>query len=49
MLMKRRMDSRDDYAYGWCERGKRFYALKSGGRENRVNMIAALCNKKLIA
>jgi len=29
-----------------CER---FYALKSGKREGRVNMIAALCNQKLLA
>lgn len=43
------MDSRDDYAYGWNERGARFHALKSGRRESRVNMIAALCNQQLIA
>lgn len=43
------MDSRDDYAYGWNERGERFYALKSGRREGRVNMIAALCGQQLLA
>lgn len=43
------MDSRDDYAYGWNERGARFHALKSGRREGRVNMIAALCNQQLLA
>lgn len=43
------MDSRDNYDYGWNERGVRFHALKSGRRENRVNMIAALCNCHLIA
>ena len=43
------MDSRDDYAYDWNERGERFYALKSGRRQGRVNMIAALCNRKLLA
>jgi hypothetical protein len=43
------MDNRDEYAYGWNERGQRFHALKSGRREGRVNMIAALCNQNLIA
>ena len=38
------MDNRDEYGYGWNERGQRFQALKSGRREGRVNMIAALCN-----
>jgi hypothetical protein len=23
------MDERDDYGYGWCERGKRFEAFKT--------------------
>jgi transposase len=43
------MDNRDQYAYGWNEKGQRFHALKSGRREGRVNMIAALCNHNLIA
>ncbi len=43
------MDNRDEYAYGWNEKGQRFHALKSGRREGRVNMIAALCNHSLIA
>ncbi len=43
------MDSRDDYAYGWNERGQRFAALKSGRRQGRVNMIAALCPQQLLA
>ena len=43
------MDSRDEYDYGWNEKGERFHALKSGRREGRVNMIAALCNQNLIA
>jgi hypothetical protein len=43
------MDSREDYGYGWNERGQRFHALKSGRRQGRVNMIAALCNQKLMA
>jgi transposase len=43
------MDNRDQYDYAWNERGKRFHVLKSGRREGRVNMIAALCNQNLIA
>jgi hypothetical protein len=43
------MDERDDYGYGWCERGKRFEALKSGRRAGRVNMIAAYCERRLSA
>lgn len=35
------MDSRDDYAYAWSEKGKRFQALKSGRRQGRINLIAA--------
>lgn len=43
------MDNREDYGYGWNEKGKRFHALKSGRRQGRVNMIAALCNQQLLA
>ena len=43
------MDNRVQYDYGWNEKGKRFHALRSGKREGRVNMIAALCDKKLFA
>ncbi|MEH2108948.1 transposase [Nostoc sp.] len=43
------MDNRDDYGYGQNQRGERFYALKSGRRQGRVNMIAAYCNHQLIA
>ena len=35
------MDSREDYSYGWNAKGQRFYALKSGIRQGRVNRIAA--------
>ena len=31
------------------ELGQRFHAFKSGRREGRVNIIAALCNQNLIA
>lgn len=43
------MDNREDYSYGWNERGKRFYALKSGKRQGRVKRIAAFCNGNLLA
>lgn len=43
------MDERDDYGYGWCKRGERFEALKSGRRSGRVNMIAAYCQRELSA
>ena len=42
-------DRRDDYAYGYCEIGHRFYALKSGKRTERVSWIAALKQKVLFA
>jgi hypothetical protein len=37
------MDNRDQYDYDWNEQGQ------SGRGEGRVNMIAALCNQKLLA
>src|SRR4028119_885640 len=43
------MDNREDYSYGWNERGHRFYALKTGRRQGRINMIAACCNGQLFA
>jgi hypothetical protein len=43
------MDNREDYSYGWNEKGQRFHALKSGRRRGRVNRIAAFCNRKLMA
>ena len=43
------MDNREDYGYGWNERGQRFHALKSGRRQGRVNMIAAVCKEQLMA
>lgn len=42
------MDERADYGYGWCERGKRFEALRSGTRGGRVNMLAAYCQHQLM-
>lgn len=43
------MDNREDYGYGWNEKGQRFHALKSGRRQGRVNMIAALCQEQMMA
>lgn len=36
------IDNREDYPYGYCEIGQRFYALKCGKRTERVSWIAAL-------
>ena len=43
------MDNREDYGYGWNERGKRFHDLKSGKRNMRVSIMSGLCQGKLIA
>lgn len=43
------IDNRDDYPYGYCEVGKRFYALKPGKRTERVSWIAALRQGKVFA
>jgi transposase len=34
------MDERDNYGYGYSLVGERFYELKSGRRQGRINMIA---------
>lgn len=43
------VDDTEDYAYGWCEKSKRFEALKLGHRTERISMIAAWCNHEVIA
>ena len=43
------MDNRENYSYGWNERGQRFYDLKSGRRQGRINMIAGFGNGQLLA
>ncbi len=43
------IDNREDYPYGYCKIGERFYALKSGKRTERVSWIAALKQEKLFA
>ncbi|GAX46397.1 putative transposase [Tolypothrix sp. NIES-4075] len=49
MSMKQVWTTLEDYGYGWNEKGERFHALKSGRRQGRVNMIAALRNHQLMA
>jgi hypothetical protein len=43
------IDNRDDYGYGWNEKGERFYDLKSGRRSLRVSIISGLRQGQLIA
>lgn len=43
------IDNREDYAYGYCKVGQRFYALKPGNRTQRVSWIAALRQGKVFA
>lgn len=43
------MDERDNYGYGYSLVGERFYDLKSGRRQGRINMIAGYRQGKLIA
>ncbi len=43
------MNNRDDYDYGYGPQGPRVYALKSGSKSGRINMIAALNGKQLLA
>ena len=39
----------DYYPMATSRKGERLEALKSGTREGRINMIAALCNQQLLA
>ena len=43
------MDERDNYGYGYAPAGERFYDLKSGRRQGRINMIAGYRDGELIA
>ena len=43
------IDNREDYPYGYCEIGQRFYALKSGKRTERVSWIIALKSETVFA
>lgn len=43
------IDERDNYGYGYAPKGERFYDLKSGSRQGRINMIAGYRGNELIA
>lgn len=43
------IDNREEYSYGYCKVGQRFYALKSGNRTQRVSWMAALKQGSLFA
>jgi transposase len=43
------MDERDNYGYGYSPCGERFYDLKSGRRQGRINMLAGYRDGQLIA
>ena len=43
------IDNTEDYVYGYCKKGERFYGLKSGVRSQRVSMIAALNKREIVA
>lgn len=42
------IDNREDYGYGWNEKGERYYDLKSGKRSGRVSIISGLCQGELL-
>lgn len=43
------VDDTDDYAYGWCAQSERFEALKLGHRTQLISMIAAWCDRQVVA
>ena len=43
------MDERDNYGYGYAPIGERYYYLKSGRRQGRINMMAGYRGTQLIA
>ena len=43
------IDYREEYPYGYCERGQPFHALQSGKRTERVSGMAALKQGELFA
>jgi len=49
VLVDKLKKASDNYAYGYSLRGTRCFALKSGTRKQRVNMIAVLNQGKLLA
>lgn len=43
------IDDTDDYGYGWCYKGERFYATRKGTRKERVSFISAWHQAELVA
>ena len=43
------IDDTDDYGYGWCLLGERFYAKRKASRTQRVSFIAAWHQRQLVA
>ena len=43
------IDDTEDYGYGWCWRGQRFYAQRRASRRQRVSFIAAWQQQTLVA
>ena len=43
------VDDTEDYPYGYCPRSERFHALKLGHRTSRISMVAAWCEREVIA
>lgn len=43
------VDNTEDYAYGYCPRSERFHALKLGHRTERISMVAAWCERQVLA
>jgi transposase len=39
----------ETYDYGWCKKGERFYALKSGKSRQRLSIVGALNEKQFMA
>lgn len=43
------VDDTEDYPYGYCHYSERFHALKLGHRTERVSMVAAWCQRQVLA
>lgn len=43
------VDDTEDYPYGYCPRSDRFHALKLGHGMERISMVAAWCNRRVLA
>jgi len=42
-------DDTEDYLYGWCAQGERYYDFKLGHKTERISMVAASCCRQVIA